>query len=137
MAVQLAKQGAKLILTARREEVLYQVAQELKPTLLSSGGMVQVLRVDLSDLESLPGKAEQALAMYGGVIDVLVNNSEIMEYKLARETALQKGSDIMNVNFLSAVALTKSVLPSMRARKYGMIINMKCILGKSHMPCAG
>jgi len=134
-AVQLARQGAKLILSARREQVLQDVAAELSPLMKASGGEVKILPLDLEDLASLPGKATEALASFGGTIDVLVNNGGYSSRALGRETqGITEEVKMMNVNFLSCVALAKAVLPNMYQRKTGTIINISSLAGKFGSP---
>jgi len=135
LAVQLAKQGARLILSARRPNVLEEVANALQFDLEAGGGEVRLLAVDLADLASLPGKAEEALKLYGGAIDVLVNNAGFSSRALARDTkGIQLEKDMIDVNFLSWVALTKAVLPTMLERKGGLIINISSLAGKFGIP---
>merc|ERR1711862_856956 len=55
-----AKQGARLILSSRREKELRDVAEELRPLLKASGGDVKILTIDLNDLGSLAAKAPEA-----------------------------------------------------------------------------
>eukprot|EP00930_Biecheleria_cincta_P008283 TRINITY_DN109699_c0_g1_i1.p1 TRINITY_DN109699_c0_g1~~TRINITY_DN109699_c0_g1_i1.p1 ORF type:complete len:338 (-),score=64.99 TRINITY_DN109699_c0_g1_i1:107-1015(-) len=133
LAKQLAEQGAKLILSARRQDVLQEVANELKPR-LGAGGDIRVLPLDLEDLDSLEHKAREALSFFGAV-DVLVNNGGYSSRAVARETVgISQDVRMMQVNFLSAVALTKSVLPTMIRRKQGLIINMSSLAGKFGSP---
>jgi len=134
LAVQLARQGARLILSARRADALEDVVKELAQSLAQSGGEARALPLDLADLDALPGKADAAIAMFGGV-DVLVNNGGYSSRALAQDTEGIKEEDaMMKVNFLSYVALAKAVAPSMRARKGGHIINVSSIAGKVGVP---
>lgn len=65
-----------------------------------------VLPLDLSDLDSLPGKAEEALEVFGKV-DVLVNNGGISHRSCVLDTSLTTHQKIMDVNYFGAVLLTK------------------------------
>jgi len=131
--VQLARQHAKLILSARREDVLQEIAEQLKLTLASNDD-VAVLPLDLDDLDALDAKAQKALSTFGR-IDVLVNNGGYSSRALARDTAsIDIDSKMMRVNFLSYVALTKSLLPSMLENKQGHIINISSLAGKFGSP---
>mmetsp|Transcript_41398 Transcript_41398/g.114094 ORF Transcript_41398/g.114094 Transcript_41398/m.114094 type:complete len:340 (-) Transcript_41398:257-1276(-) len=133
LATQLARQGAKLILSARREQVLQELAAELAKSLGGSGEL-RVLPLDLQDLASLDTKAREALALFGGV-DVLVNNGGYSSRALAMDTpGIQQDVQMMEVNFLSAVALTKALLPSMHERKRGQIVNISSFAGKFGIP---
>lgn len=123
-----------MIVSARREALLEQLAEELKPALRESGGDVRVLAVDLSDLAGLQEKAAEALALFGGV-DVLVNNGGYTSRALARDApGIGEEAAMMDVNFLSQVALAKAVAPSMRERGRGWIINISSMSGKMGVP---
>lgn len=129
LAKQLAKHGAKLILSARSKNKLEELAAELGKCC-----EVRVLDLDLKDLYSLEGKAREALSFFG-VIDVLVNNGGYSSRALGFLTpAIKTDIDMMEVNFLSAVALTKALLPSMHERKTGQIINISSLAGKFGSP---
>lgn len=133
LAQQLAKQNAKLILSARSKEKLEGLADELRKS--SADALeVRVLPLDLKEISSLEGKAKQALALFGA-IDVLINNGGYSSRALAfLSPGIQTDIDMMEVNFLSAVALAKAVLPSMHERKQGHIINISSLSGKFGVP---
>jgi len=127
------RQGAKVILSARREAVLQQVAAEMQES-LGSGGDVRVLPLDLEDVDSLEAKAQEALGLFG-LVDVLVNNGGYTSRALAADTkGVEEELKMMRVNFLSYVALAKAVMPSMRERKSGHIINITSFAGKFGVP---
>jgi dehydrogenase/reductase SDR family protein 7B len=122
MAVALSKEGAKLILSARREEELRRVQQ-------ACVGESWLLPMDIGDLESLPDKARQVLEQCGQV-DVLVNNAGIGQRSLALETDPAVDQRIMQVNYFGTIALTKAVLPGMVERHSGQIVVISSVLGK-------
>eukprot|EP00747_Dinoflagellata_sp_TGD_P208768 gnl/TRDRNA2_/TRDRNA2_82209_c0_seq1.p1 gnl/TRDRNA2_/TRDRNA2_82209_c0~~gnl/TRDRNA2_/TRDRNA2_82209_c0_seq1.p1 ORF type:complete len:338 (+),score=76.22 gnl/TRDRNA2_/TRDRNA2_82209_c0_seq1:93-1106(+) len=134
LTVQLARQGAKLIISARREQVLCEVAAELKQTLAGSGGEISVLPLDLENIESLDAKSQEALKIFGRV-DILINNGGYTSRALARDThGIEPEIKMMKVNFLSYVAITKSLMPSMMQRKSGHIVNISSLAGKFGTP---
>jgi len=133
LALQWVQQGAKVILSARRERVLNEVAAELK-AFSANGSDVRVLPVDLDDLESLEAKTQEAIKCFG-VVDILVNNGGYTSRALARETKdIDTDVKMMRVNFLSYVALTKSLIPFMCERKQGHIVNISSVAGKCGAP---
>lgn len=119
------KEGAKLILSSRRIEALNQV----KEALGGNESNCYILPLDLSDSESLPKKAAEALKAFG-TIDVLVNNGGISQRSLFAETNMETIRKLMEVNFFGSAELTRAVLPSMMERKSGHVIVTSSVAGK-------
>lgn len=118
-------EGAKLILSSRREEELNRVMTKLSAT----SDNCYILPLDLSKPETLKEKAEEALAAFGG-IDVLVNNGGISQRSLFAETDMETIRRLMEVNFFGSAELTRAVLPSMMEQKSGHIIVTSSVAGK-------
>jgi dehydrogenase/reductase SDR family protein 7B len=105
-----------LILSARRENELIQVKQQLESS--SAGGSsssntrIIILPLDLADLDSLPQKIAQAKELSGSpTIDILINNGGISQRQFAEQSSFEVDELLLKVNFLAAVRLTKSLLP--------------------------
>ncbi len=123
LALALADAGARLILSARNRERLDAVrAATAHPA------RVHVLALDVADHDALPARAEQALGLEGRV-DVLVHNAGVGQRSPAADTELHVTRRILDVNFLGPVALTRAVLPSMRARQNGHLVVVSSVLG--------
>lgn len=135
LAAQLARQGAKVILSARREETLNEVAQELQVLFPPGGaGETRVLALDLEDLGSLQEKVDKAISAFG-CVDILFNNGGISSRALAREMkGLSLEAKMMSTNFLSHVQLAKALIPSMRERGGGRFVNISSVTGKVGVP---
>jgi dehydrogenase/reductase SDR family member 7B len=120
--------GAKLILSARRED-------ELRRVQAKCGGEpnTRILPLDMSLTSELAGKARAALGMFGG-IDVLVLNAGISQRSLTRDTDESVYRRLMEVNFFGPEALTRAVLPSMLEKKEGRIVVISSIAGKFGVP---
>jgi dehydrogenase/reductase SDR family protein 7B len=121
--------GAKLILSSRHADALERVRENCR----GDHKDTVVLPLDLADLDSLPHKAEQALAAFGR-IDILVNNGGIGQHSRASETSLKVDQALMLTNYMGQVALTKAVLPSMIRRKSGHIVVISSVTGKIGVP---
>src|SRR6185436_12441417 len=95
LAYELAKKGARLILSARRKEELERVKgncpAEVQPN-------VRVLALDLTSLSTLRLCVEAAIQFFGR-IDILVNNGGISQRSLVNETSIDVDKRIMDVNF--------------------------------------
>ncbi|HEX7063678.1 MAG TPA: SDR family oxidoreductase, partial [Bacillales bacterium] len=72
-----------------------------------------------------------------GPIDVLVNNAGFAAGGFTEEVPMEKWREQFETNFFGLVAVTKAVVPSMRERQQGMIINMSSIGGRSALPGLG
>lgn len=120
--------GAKLILSARRED-------ELKRVQAACGGApgTLVLPLDVTDSAALPEKARTALEMFGG-IDTMVLNAGITQRSRTRETDESVYRRLMEVNFFAPEALARAVLPSMLAQKSGHLVVISSVAGKFGVP---
>lgn len=123
MAYQLNKEGANLIISARRIEELERVKEAC-----AHPDRVRVLKLDLADAFSIPQKAKEAETFFGG-IDVLINNGGISQRERAIDTKLEVDRKIMEVNYFGTVGLTKAVLPGMVERKGGHILVITSAVG--------
>lgn len=128
LAREFHRAGAKLILSARRED-------ELKRVQAECGGeaSASILPLDVTATAELVQKAQVALQVFGG-IDILVNNAGVTQRSLVKDTELDVYRRLMEVNFFGAVALTKAVLPSMIEHKSGHIVVISSLVGKFGTP---
>ncbi|MCW3083370.1 MAG: Short-chain dehydrogenase [Bacteroidetes bacterium] len=125
LASAFAKEGAKLVISARRTAELQRVKNALK----IADENVLILPLDLSDTSNVNALTQQVISTFGR-IDILINNGGISQRSLTKETPLEIDRKIMEVNFFGTVALTKSVLPHLLKQKSGHIIAMSSIAGK-------
>jgi dehydrogenase/reductase SDR family member 7B len=128
LAASFARTGARLILSARRENELARVAAACP-----SAESITVLPLDLSKPEFMPLAARQALDAAGHV-DLMVHNAGVAQRGFAADTDYEVDELIMRTNYLGPVALTKALLPSMRARRQGHFIVVSSVLGKFGLP---
>ncbi|MCI0477739.1 MAG: SDR family oxidoreductase [Anaerolineales bacterium] len=128
LAYEFAKQGAQLILSARRGKELERVRAQCHDP-----ARVKILPLDVADLENIPRKAEQARTLFGQ-IDILVNNAGISQRGRVAETEMVALQRVFQVNFFGAVALTKAALPEMLERRAGQIVVVSSLTGKLPVP---
>src|SRR6478609_10615634 len=128
LAVAFHQAGAKLILSARRED-------ELKRVQTVCGGEPGscILPMDVTNAAELPQKTQQALGMFNG-IDILVLNAGITQRSFTRETDESVYRRLMEVNFFASEAIARAVLPSMLAQKGGHMVVISSIAGKFGVP---
>jgi dehydrogenase/reductase SDR family member 7B len=124
VAIEAARRGAHLILSARKEAELHRVAG-----LCVGAASVLIEPLDLSKHAEIPQIVQKVLKNVGK-IDILINNGGISQRSLAWETSLEVDRQMMNVNYLGTVAMTKAVLPSMRLHQLGHIATVTSLMGK-------
>ena len=125
VALALAKQGARLILSARRADELQRVATQ---TGLPEADVL-VLPLDMTDTASLPAHVETVRQRFGR-IDYVFQNAGITQRGTVADTDLSVYHRLMAVNFFGVVALTKAVLPIMLAQGSGHFVVMSSVAGK-------
>src|SRR5512146_275560 len=128
LAVEFHRAGARLILSARRENELQRVQAAC-----GGGPNTRVLPMDVSKPAELPEKTRAAQAMFGG-IDVLVLNAGISQRALARDTGEDVYRRLMEVNFFGPEALARGVLPAMLENKSGHFVVISSVAGKFGVP---
>jgi short-subunit dehydrogenase len=128
LALELSRCRANLILSARNAGALHEVKQRCKYP-----DRVQVFPLDLEDHRSIAQKVKAVLEEVGS-IDYLVNNAGLSQRSYAADTRLEVDEQLMKVNFLGTVALTKAVLPDMIKRRQGKIVTVTSMVGKYGTP---
>lgn len=125
LAHEFAKEGAKLVLSARRIEELERVKESLNlPT-----ASVLTLPIDMLQPETFSIKTQEVLD-YFGKIDVLVPNAGISQREKFLDVAPVDFKKLMDTNFTSIVLLTREVLPYLLAQKSGGILVTSSVSGK-------
>jgi dehydrogenase/reductase SDR family member 7B len=122
LAHRFAREGARLLLSARRADRLSAVARA------TNAREAEILPLDLGDFAALPEKVDAALARMGH-IDVMVHNAGVGQRALVTESSFAVDRQLMDVNFLGPVALTKALLPSMLAAGGGSFVVISSVLG--------
>ncbi|WP_134091439.1 SDR family oxidoreductase [Olivibacter sp. XZL3] len=120
-----ATMGAKLIISARSKDKLYQVKSSCKGNPMN----VHVLPLDLENPHTLAGKVQEALRIFGRV-DTLIHSAGVTQRALALETNLAVAQKIMNINYWGPVAITQEVIPAMQRMGRGHIVVMSSLMGK-------
>ncbi len=92
-----------------------------------------LVEMDLSDGGSLERGFAEAIGILGGV-DILINNAGQGELGSVEDTDLDSSRRLFEVNYFSVVALIKKVLPGMRERGFGAILNLGSIVHDLQFP---
>lgn len=125
-AIFLAQNGYNVYAAARRTEKM----EELK------GIGIKPLFLDAAKEQSLVACVQQVLAE-AGRIDILINNAGSGYYGALEDMPLTDAKYQFEVNVFAAARLTQLILPSMRANKYGKIVNISSVGGKVTLPMGG
>ena len=120
IAIACAAEGAKVSLVARRVGLLERVAIAAR----AKGGEALVCPADVSDDAQVHAAVEKTRAAFGPV-DVLVNNAGAnISQRSITDTSAEQWRELMDINLTSAFVFTQAVLPEMKARGDGLIINL-------------
>ena len=128
LAYELSGNGNRLILSSRNASDLEKVKQRC-----SYPQHCTVFPLDLSEIDSLPQKATEAVSKFGGV-DILVNNAGISQRSLIVDTEIEVYKRLMEVNYLGTVALTKALLHHFVQRGQGHFVTVTSLMGKFGSP---
>jgi len=124
-AVALSDAGAAVVLAARNEEKLNQVAQQIT----SAGGQAEVFRMDMASEDSIKAAVKGAISRFGKV-DILVNNAGITRDTLSMRMKRADWDDVIATNLTGAHIASQAVLSPMLKQRWGRIINITSIFGQ-------
>ena len=132
-ALEFAREGAKTVLVSRSREKLQRVAEEI-------GGFnpdVLVVPADVSSPVQVRGMVEQVVSKYGRV-DVLFNNAGSSYVgRVEDDDFAVNAKKMMDADYFGTVNVTKDVLPVMKRRGSGHIMNMSSVVGRKAFPHFG
>jgi short-subunit dehydrogenase len=131
-AIALARERVKLVLVARRENLLMALAEQVR----SAGSAAMVLPLDLRQPDQVKKMIHSTLDHFGR-IDVLVNNAAFGYYGTVENTPHEVVREIFDLNFEAPLVALQLVIPVMRAQGGGHIINMSSVAGKRGLPLTG
>ena len=123
---------------ARGETVVGTLRQEAQAEAFSQLAPGRSLGVvlDVTDHAAVGAALAQALA-FAGHIDVLVNNAGYGFFAAVEEASLAEARHVMDTNLFGLLAVTQAVLPHMRQRRRGHVINLSSLAGIWGMPGCG
>ena len=125
IAIAYAAEGANVVIAARSEDQLNEVADEIS----ANGGNVLVVLTDLrnrTEVENLVQKTMESFQQ----IDILVNNAGINPRGLFLDTTDEEWDEVWKINVMGVVHCCRAVLPIMKQQKSGNIINIGSGMGQ-------
>ncbi len=129
-ARQLAAKGANLILTARSQQLMQQLADELTQKYAAS---VLIYPADLSQSAAVKELVSR-LHKDNLTVDVLINNAGFGKWGYFEESGTEIYEQMITLNMTSLVALTRSLTPDLLASGNGAIINVASVAGFQPVP---
>jgi 3-oxoacyl-[acyl-carrier protein] reductase len=126
-AVTLARDGAAVVVNDVRPELAEAVVKEIT----SAGGKALAFVADVSKEAEVQAMVDAAVEQFG-TVDILVNNAGILRSTMPVETIpLQEWELMMTININGVFLCTKAVLPIMKAKRSGKIVNVSSSAGRS------
>lgn len=125
VAIHLAGNDHRVIGTVRSVEK----AAKLNAMAADAGVEVELVELDVSDDDSVRDGFAQVLEQAGHV-DVLINNAGVGGNGTVEETTVARYAEVMNVDLYGQLRCLQAVLPSMRQRRQGVIVNITSIAGR-------
>jgi len=129
IAKHLIKEGCRLALCARDMEELQDAREEIK----KAGGNALVSVCDVSDKDAVDVFVNKVIRHFGG-IDIVVNDAGIIMVGAMESFSHHEYKEAMNVMYWGIVNTTLAVLPHMKERKSGQIVNITSVGGKVSIP---
>src|SRR5262249_28633644 len=129
LAVAAARRGGKVLAAARSEELLRELAGEIK----AFGGTVVTVKADVTSADDRRAMVEATKQAFGG-LDVLVNNAGIGATGHFAEAAPDRLRKIMEVNFFGLTETTRIFLPLLKEGVRPAIVNISSIAARRSIP---
>ncbi len=128
-ALRFGQRGASVVLAARNEVALGEVAREIERL----GGIALVVVTDVAEWEQVDRLAQEAVARFGR-IDTWVNVAAIAGYGTVEQTPAEEIERQIQVILMSQIYGMKAALPRMQRERWGTIINVGSVLGARSVP---
>ena len=123
-----AREGAKVVLVARRMEALEDLASEIK----RDGGEAIPLKADVSNPEDVNRVVDETVKVYG-TVNILINNAGLTQDNLALKLTPQQWEEVLKVNLLGTFYFCQAVFRPMRKDRYGKIVNTASVAIKGNI----
>jgi short-subunit dehydrogenase len=132
LAVELVREGARLVVVARRSEHLELLAAELA----QAPGQLEIVAGDVTSPEVRSAALDRAQSALGG-LDLLINNAGIGAMGPFVDATPERLRQVMEVNFFAAAEMTRRAVPLLKAGQRPIVVNVSSVLGHRGVPgCA-
>jgi NAD(P)-dependent dehydrogenase (short-subunit alcohol dehydrogenase family) len=118
VALQLAQQGAEVIVHGRSPERGAKVVQEIQ----NAGGKARFIAADLADADDV-----RRLATEAGQVDILINNAGVYKFGATTDTDDAFFDEHININLRAPYILVQQLVPGMADRGHGVVVNLSTV----------
>lgn len=132
IAIELAKNGAKVVLGARRTEQLQQLVEEIK----SKGGEATFTKIDVKNKTDLVRLVHTAVEQYGK-LDVIVNNAGVSQLSRIDELDMDGWEEMIDINLKGVLYGMAAAIPVFKQQQSGHIVNIISTAGIKIVPMQG
>lgn len=132
IAEELAKNGAKVVLGARRIEQLQQLVEEIK----SKGGEATFVQIDVKNKADLVRLVNTAVEQYGK-LDVIVNNAGVSQLSRIDELDIDGCEEMIDINLKGVLYGMAAAIPVFKQQRSGHIVNIISTSGIKIVPMQG
>ncbi len=124
--IKLAARGANVVIA----DIDYGVAKELEDRLTAQGYAAMAVEVDVKSVDVLQSMVKKTVERFGSV-DILFNNAGIFHKTPIEDITEEEWDNMSAINLKSVFFATQAVLPYMKEKGYGRIVNMSSFSGRS------
>ena len=128
-AKKLSQEGANVVLSARREDRL----NSLKDEIVKNGGMALVVPADVTNKEDFKKVVSSTLEEFGS-IDGIINNAGLMPLSYVKNLHTDEWDKMIDVNIKGVTNGVSAVLPTMMEQKSGNIVNISSSAAHKYYP---
>jgi len=132
IALELAKNGAKVVLGARRTEQLQQLVEEIK----STGGEAAFTKIDVKNKADLVLLVKTAVEQYGK-LDVIINNAGVSQLSRVDELDIDGWEEMIDINLKGVLYGMAAAIPVFKQQQSGHIVNIISTAGIKIVPMQG
>jgi NADP-dependent 3-hydroxy acid dehydrogenase YdfG len=132
IAIELAKNGAKVVLGARRTEQLQQLVEEIK----SEGGEATFAQIDVKNKADLVRLVNTTVGHYGK-LDVIVNNAGVSQLSRIDELDIYGWEEMIDINLKGVLYGMAAAIPIFKQQQSGHIVNIISTSGIKIVPMQG
>jgi NAD(P)-dependent dehydrogenase (short-subunit alcohol dehydrogenase family) len=133
-ALELARRGHRVFAGMRHVDgVRAEAAASLQREARAAGGTLEVLSLDVTSGDSVAAAVDHVVRV-SGRLDVLVNTAGVAAAGISEAFTAEDAQRIFDVNFFGALRTMRAVLPTMRAQRRGLLVQVSSVLGREVVP---
>ena len=120
-----ASEGAKVVISARRQQVLEEAAKEIE----AAGGTVLCVPTDISKVDDVKNLVSKTVETFGQ-LDILINNAAISPKVPFEDIPLEQLEQVLRVNLMGAFLCAQEAAAQMKEKRWGRIISLASMAGR-------